>query len=215
MTVLPDDGLSLAAEFPDATHEQWQSLVAGVLRKSGKEVSGAAAEDALSTSLEDGLRARPLYTADDSAPDPGLPGFAPFVRGARAEGTTLGGWDVRQRHMAADNTAVLGDLENGVTSLWLVVGERGIPVASLGTTLDGVYLDLAPVALDAGSEVEPAAAELLRLHEERGVAPEAARGTLGADPLGFAARTGGEGFPFAPVAALARRCAEGTRGCAR
>ncbi|MFJ3417716.1 methylmalonyl-CoA mutase family protein [Streptomyces sp. NPDC086082] len=208
MTVLPDDGLSLAAEFPDATHEQWQSLVAGVLRKSGKEVSGAAAEDALSTSLEDGLRARPLYTADDSAPDPGLPGFTPFVRGARAEGTTLGGWDVRQRHMAADNTAVLGDLENGVTSLWLVVGERGIPVASLGTTLDGVYLDLAPVALDAGSEVEPAAAELLRLHEERGVAPEAARGTLGADPLGFAARTGGEGFPFAPVAALARRCAE-------
>ncbi|MGR3868848.1 methylmalonyl-CoA mutase family protein [Streptomyces graminifolii] len=212
MTVLPDDGLSLAAEFPDATHEQWQSLVAGVLRKSGKEVSGAAAEDALSTSLEDGLRARPLYTADDSAPDPGLPGFAPFVRGARAEGTTLGGWDVRQRHMAADNTAVLGDLENGVTSLWLVVGERGIPVASLGATLDGVYLDLAPVALDAGGEVEPAAAELLRLYEERGVAPEAARGTLGADPLGFAARTGGEGFAFAPVAALARRCAEGYPG---
>ncbi len=212
MTVLPDDGLSLAAEFPDATHEQWQSLVAGVLRKSGKEVSGAAAEDALSTSLEDGLRARPLYTADDSAPDPGLPGFAPFVRGARAEGTTLGGWDVRQRHTTADNTAVLGDLENGVTSLWLVVGERGIPVASLGATLDGVYLDLAPVALDAGSEVEPAAAELLRLYAERGVAPEAARGTLGADPLGYAARTGDEGFPFAPVAALARRCAEGYPG---
>src|ERR1700759_146982 len=115
MTVLPDDGLSLAAEFPDATHEQWQSLVAGVLRKSGKEVSGAAAGDTLSTSLEDGVRARPLYTADDSAPYPGLPGFAPFVRGARAEGTTLGGWDVRQRHTAADNTAVLGDLENGVT----------------------------------------------------------------------------------------------------
>ncbi|MFJ8135354.1 methylmalonyl-CoA mutase family protein [Streptomyces sp. NPDC096013] len=212
MTVLPDDGLSLAAEFPDATHEQWQSLVAGVLRKSGRDVSGAAAEDALSTSLEDGLRVRPLYTADDSAPDPGLPGFAPFVRGARAEGTTLGGWDVRQRHTTADNTAVLGDLENGVTSLWLVAGERGIPVASLGTTLDGVYLDLAPIALDAGSEVEPAAAELLRLYEERGVAPEAARGTLGADPLGHAARTGDEGFPFAPVAALARRCAEGYPG---
>ncbi|WP_405845653.1 methylmalonyl-CoA mutase family protein [Streptomyces sp. NBC_01518] len=208
MTVLPDDGLSLAAEFPAATHEQWQRLVEGVLRKSGKEVSGAAAEDALSTSLEDGLRARPLYTADDSAPEPGLPGFAPFVRGGRAEGNTLGGWDVRQRHTTADNTAVLGDLENGVTSLWLVVGERGIPVASLGATLDGVYLDLAPIALDAGGEVEPAASELLRLYEERGVAPEAARGTLGADPLGFAARTGNEGFPFAPVAALARRCAE-------
>ncbi len=159
-----------------------------------------------------GCAPAPLYTADDSAPDPGLPGFAPFVRGARAEGTTLGGWDVRQRHTTADHTAVLGDLENGVTSLWLVVGKRGIPVASLGATLDGVYLDLAPVALDAGSEVEPAAAELLRLYAERGVAPEAARGTLGADPLGYAARTGDEGFPFAPVAALARRCAEGYPG---
>jgi methylmalonyl-CoA mutase len=156
MTVLPDDGLSLAAEFPDATHEQWQRLVEGVLRKSGKEVSGAAAEDALSTSLEDGLRARPLYTADDSAPEPGLPGFAPFVRGGRAEGNTLGGWDVRQQHTTADNAAVLGDLENGVTSLWLVTGERGIPVASLGAVLDGVYLDLAPVVLDAGPK-SPAA----------------------------------------------------------
>ncbi|MDF3145765.1 methylmalonyl-CoA mutase, partial [Streptomyces sp. T21Q-yed] len=86
MTVLPDDGLSLAAEFPEATHEQWQRLVEGVLRKSGKEVSGAAAENALSTLLEDGLTTRPLYTARDAAPDPGLPGFAPFVRGGRPEG---------------------------------------------------------------------------------------------------------------------------------
>ncbi|MFB9465899.1 methylmalonyl-CoA mutase, partial [Streptomyces cinereospinus] len=86
MTVLPDDGLTLAAEFSDATREQWQRLVAGVLRKSGKDVEDAAAEDALSTTLEDGLRVRPLYTAHDAAPDAGLPGFAPFVRGARAEG---------------------------------------------------------------------------------------------------------------------------------
>ncbi|MGW2611704.1 methylmalonyl-CoA mutase family protein [Streptomyces mirabilis] len=208
MTVLPDDGLSLAAEFPDATHEQWQRLVEGVLRKSGKEVSGAAAEDALSTTLEDGLRARPLYTADDSAPDPGLPGFAPFVRGGRPEGNTLGGWDVRQQHTAADGAAVLGDLENGVTSLWLVAGADGIPVSSLDRVLDGVYLDLAPVVLDAGRDVEPAARELLRLYQERGVAKEAARGNLGADPLGHEARTGDGGLDFAPVAALAGLCAE-------
>ncbi|MFI1482080.1 methylmalonyl-CoA mutase family protein [Streptomyces sp. NPDC020747] len=208
MTVLPDDGLSLAAEFPDATHEQWQRLVAGVLRKSGKEVSDDAAEDALSTTLEDGLRARPLYSAHDSAPDPGLPGFAPFVRGGRAEGNTLGGWDVRQRHTAADNGAVLADLENGVASLWLAVGAGGFPVSSLGQVLDGVYLDLAPVVLEAGREVEPAARELLRLYEERGVARDAARGNLGADPLGHEARTGDGGFDFAPVAALARLCAE-------
>ncbi|MGW4702844.1 methylmalonyl-CoA mutase family protein, partial [Streptomyces sp. NPDC004285] len=180
MTVLPDDGLSLASEFPDAPHEQWQHLVAGVLRKSGKEVSGAAAEDALSTLLEDGLDTRPLYTARDSAPDPGLPGFAPFVRGGRAEGSTGGGWGVRQRHVTADNEAVLADLENGVTSLWLGVGGAGIPVSSLDGVLEGVYLDLAPVVLDAGAETAAAAERLFRLYEERGVAPEAARGNLGA-----------------------------------
>ncbi|MGW0711192.1 methylmalonyl-CoA mutase family protein [Streptomyces sp. NPDC002643] len=208
MTVLPDDGLSLAAEFPDATLEQWQQLVAGVLRKSGKEVERADAEDALSTPLEDGLRTRPLYTADDTAPDPGLPGFAPYVRGGRAEGNTVGGWDVRQRHSMADRDAVLTDLENGVTSLWLVVGgSRGIPVAALDRVLDGVYLDLAPVALDAGDEVEPAARALLRLYEERGVPDDAARGTLGADPLGWAAHTG-RSFDFAPVAEMARLCAD-------
>ncbi|MDT0483036.1 MULTISPECIES: methylmalonyl-CoA mutase family protein [Streptomyces] len=207
MTVLPDDGLSLAAEFPDANLEQWHGLVAGVLRKSGKEVSGTAAEDALSTALEDGLRTRPLYTAHDAAPDPGFPGFAPFVRGARAEGNTTGGWDVRQRHAVADNTAVLTDLENGVTSLWLVAGEGGIPVASLGKVLDGVYLDLAPVALDAGGQFASAAQELLRLYDERGIDGKAARGSLGADPLGHEARTG-EASDFAPVVPLARRCAE-------
>ncbi|MFF4585975.1 methylmalonyl-CoA mutase family protein [Streptomyces sp. NPDC001388] len=211
MTVLPDDGLELAAEFPDSTHEQWQRLVAGVLRKSGKDVEGAQAEEALSTALEDGLRTRPLYTAHDTAPEPGLPGFAPFVRGSRPEGNTVGGWDVRQRHSAADHGAVLADLENGVTSLWLVVGEAGIPVSSLGQVLEGVYLDLAPVVLDAGRDVEPAARELLRLYEERGVAGDAARGNLGADPLGDEARTGQPG-DFASAAGLARLCAEGYPG---
>ncbi|MFG2657478.1 methylmalonyl-CoA mutase family protein [Streptomyces sp. NPDC048425] len=206
MTVLPDDGLSLAAEFPDATYEQWQHLVSGVLRKSGKEVSSSAAEDALSTALEDGLRARPLYTARDDAPATGLPGFAPFVRGGRAEGNSVGGWDVRQRHTAADPAAVLADLENGVTSLWLTVGPSGIPVSALPGTLDGVYLDLAPIVLDAGAEVDAAARELLRLYEESGIAPEAARGNLGADPLGHEARTG-QRYDGAPVTELAALCA--------
>ncbi|WKE69144.1 methylmalonyl-CoA mutase subunit beta [Streptomyces sp. WP-1] len=207
MTVLPDDGLPLAAEFPDATHEQWQRLVEGVLRKSGKEVSGAAAEDALSTTLEDGLRTRPLYTARDTAPDPGLPGFAPFVRGARPEGGVAGGWDVRQRHTALADGAVLADLENGGTSLWLALGEGGIPLADLGRALEGVYLDLAPVVLDAGRDTAEAAEALLALYADKGIEPEDVRGNLGGDPLGHEARTGAA-QDFAPYAALAARCAD-------
>src|SRR5213082_145355 len=103
MTVLPDDGLSLAAEFPDATREQWQRLVEGVLRKSGaQDVSGADAENALATELQDGLRVRPLYTATDTATEPGYPGFSPFVRGGRPQGAADGGWDVRQLHADPD-----------------------------------------------------------------------------------------------------------------
>ncbi|PSM45075.1 methylmalonyl-CoA mutase [Streptomyces dioscori] len=211
MTVLPNDGLSLAAGFPSATHEQWRRLVAGVLNKSGKEVSDETAEAALSTALEDGLATRPLYTAHDEAPDPGFPGFAPFVRGGRPDGNTVGGWGVRQRHTTADGAAVLADLENGVSSLWLVVGEGGFPVSSLAQALEGVLLDLAPVVLDAGRDTEPAARELLRLYEERGVAEDAVRGSLGADPLGHEARSG-EALDFAPAAALARLCAEGYPG---
>ncbi|MCB5164073.1 methylmalonyl-CoA mutase small subunit [Streptomyces bambusae] len=210
MTVLPDDGLSLAAEFPDATHEQWQRLVEGVLRKSGKEASGEAAEEALSTSLEDGLSTRPLYTARNSAPEAGYPGFAPFVRGGRAEGGAAAGWDVRQRLAGSDpariNEAALADLENGVTSLWLAVGRAGIPVEGLERALDGVYLDLAPVVLDAGPDTAAAARELLRLYGARGVAPAAARAVLGADPLGHQARTG-ETAGLTDAVALARDCA--------
>lgn len=197
MTVLPADGFSPAAEFTDPSHDQWQSLVEGVLRRSGKDVAGAAAEEALSTSIEDGLTVRPLYTSADASPDPGLPGFAPFTRGSRAAGNTTDGWDVRQRHELADpvrlNEALLGDLENGVTSLWLAVGgPGGVPVQGLARALEGVHLDLAPLVLDAGADPDPAVRELLGLYEARGLSKEAARGSLGVDPLGQAARTGAE-----------------------
>ncbi|MEW1688682.1 methylmalonyl-CoA mutase small subunit [Streptomyces sp. NPDC091265] len=210
MTVQPADGLSLAAEFPDPAHEQWQSLVEGVLRKSGKDVSGSAAEEALSTTVEDGLITRPLYTSRDDAPDAGLPGFAPFTRGSKPEGSTAGGWGVRQRHGSPDparlNEAVLADLENGVTSLWLTVGGAGgVPVSGLARALDGVYLDLAPVALDAGDELDAAATELLRLYAEREVPAKSVRGGLGADPLGQAARSGGAPDLTAAIS-WAQRC---------
>ncbi|MFF1926451.1 methylmalonyl-CoA mutase subunit beta, partial [Streptomyces sp. NPDC058221] len=211
MTVLPADGLSLAAEFPDPAHEQWQSLVEGVLRKSGKDVSGSAAEEALSTTVEDGLITRPLYTSRDDAPDAGLPGFAPFTRGSTPEGNTAGGWGVRQWHCTPDparlNEAALADLENGVTSLWLTVGDAGgVPVSGLARALDGVHLDLAPITLDAGSELDAAADELLRLYAERGVSAQSARGSLGADPLGQAARSGAAP-DLASAVRWARRCA--------
>ncbi|MET8542547.1 methylmalonyl-CoA mutase small subunit [Kitasatospora sp. NPDC004799] len=217
---VPPEGLPLAAEFPAAHREQWQQLVQGVLRKSGAQPEdGPAAEQALTTRLQDGLSARPLYTAEDTAADPGYPGFPPFVRGGRPQGSAVAGWDVRQRHADPDrrrtNEAVLADLEHGVSSLWLELGGAGLPVAALPEALAGVYLDLAAVALDAGPEFTAAAEQLFTLYEEREVSPGAAAGNLGADPLGLQARTGENGRTEALLAeatALAARCAAGYPG---
>jgi methylmalonyl-CoA mutase len=217
MTV-SEEAFALAAEFPAASREQWQRLVEGVLAKSGKPgVTGVAAEQALATEVEDGLWVQPLYTAQDAGsggpdggwPDPGWPGFAPFVRGGRAQGSAVSGWDVRQHHAHPDpgrtNAAVLADLENGATSLWLTVGGPGLPVAALPDVLKGVYLDLAAIILDAGADFTAAAEQLFSLY-----ATSSARdGNLGADPLGLLARTAQDGDTaqqLAEAGRLAARC---------
>ena len=187
--------LALAADFPAPTRDEWRSLVAAVLARSGAP-EGDDPEDALSFTTYDGIAIRPLYTADDvhDVDADGLPGVAPFVRGATTSGATAGGWDVRTRHADHDpartNAAVLADLERGATSLWLLVGDSGLAVADLGAALDGVHLDLAPIALDAGVDTEEAALALRAVVAGRGIDPAELRGTLGADPIGTRARTG-------------------------
>ena len=151
----------------------------GVLAKSG------ASADQLVTTTYDGIQIAPLYTAADHSGFTGLPGVAPFVRGARPEGNVSTGWDVRTRHSGSDaaatNKAILTDLENGVTSIWLAVAPEDLP-----TALDGVLLDLAPIVLDGGTGADA----FLSLNEQRGIPDSAVIGNLGFDPLCHAARTG-------------------------
>jgi methylmalonyl-CoA mutase len=209
MTVPPEE-LRLAADFPAATAAQWRELALGVLRKSGvasEETGPAEVDRLLSTTTYDGIRIAALYTeADDTA---GLPGQPPFTRGARPEGAVAAGWDVRQRHAGPDpgaaREAILADLANGATSVWLVLGRGGLPVEALPDLLDGVYLDLAGIALDAGDQFGPAAAAYLDLVASAAATAQAS-GTLGADPLGWQARTG-EAVGLAGLAPLAARCA--------
>jgi methylmalonyl-CoA mutase len=209
------DELTLAAEFETPGRAQWQELVAGVLRKSGalKEDFGTFSgtpESLLTTRTYDGIEIQPLYTAEDTSPPAGFPGVAPFVRGARPEGSIGTGWDIRALHTATDaraaNKAILADLEGGVTSVWLRVGGDALPVDALADALNEVYVDLAPITLDAGAEYEAAAEALLDVFTERGVPAAQAHGTLGADPIGLRARTG-QPHDVAPAAALAARVA--------
>ena len=88
------EALVLAAEFDAATREQWRELVAGVLRKAGRDDLPDPVEDALAVTVATGVTVEPLYTAEDAgdlASTVGVPGLAPFVRGARAGGAPTAG----------------------------------------------------------------------------------------------------------------------------
>jgi len=170
-----------------------------------------------------GVTVAPLYTAEDAGDLPalaGVPGLPPFVRGSRAgaAGVTAaggpdadvpGGWDIRQRHadpdVAVTREAIASDLENGVSSLWLVLGEGAVPVRSLGEVLADVYLDLAPVTLSGG--VAAAGAFLSLVDGRTDLAPG---GCLGLDPLGLHAATG-EPQDLAGLVEVARRTPAGWR----
>lgn len=186
-----DPDLGLAADFPAASEDDWRALVAAVLRKSGIGDDVDPIE-ALSTTTYDGIAVRPLYTTGPAPAVPRVPHG--------------GAWDVRTWHRdpdaAATNAAVLNDLETGATSLWLRVGEGGLAVTDLGAALTGVHLDLAPVALDAGDRVVEAGRAFVELAGS--VDPADVRGSLGADPFGWRARTGAEAFALAEALELAR-----------
>lgn len=185
--------LDLASVFPEVSGDDWKNLVSGVLSKGGAVIEPDAAVARLTSTTLDGISVAPLYT---SAPgDPGLPGVAPYLRGASPAVNAAGGWDVRARFASGGSDpaeTIQTDLENGVSSLWLVLGDQpgALAIGDLPTLLAGVYLDLAPIVLDAGSETASAATALLDIVAQRGVAPADFAAVLGADPIGLAARTG-------------------------
>lgn len=166
----------------------WERAAAGVLRRSGRlgdDDPDRLVWECLTRKTFDGIDIPPLGTADTAAdlPETGLPGQAPFTRGA--SGARLaGGWHIRTllndpdaSLSAADG---LTDLENGATSLWLNLGRAGIQLTELDRVLEGVYLDLAPTVLSCPDDPLGAAQALVDMVDRRAVEP-AAGTNLGAD----------------------------------
>lgn len=173
---------------------RWRSAVAGVLSKTTRldpAELGDQPEQQLDTPTYDGFAIRPLYTAFDELPEPPLPGQWPYVRGGDALRDVNSGWKVVEAFPAcpaptpADaNAALLFALSEGVSALLIRVGESGVAPDQLRGLLAGVYLNLAPVILDAGADYLAACDALLALIGE--LKPDQ-RATLsidlGADPL--------------------------------
>jgi methylmalonyl-CoA mutase len=175
---------------------RWRTAVAGVLAKSTRRDAdqlGPEPDRLLDSPTYEGFAIRPLYTALDELPEPPLPGEWPYLRGGDALRDVKSGWKVaealpatRVAGVAADevNAAVLAGLAEGVSALLIRVGESGVAPAQLEKVLEGVYVSMAPVILDAGADYRAACDALLELVAE--VEPDQ-RATLsidlGADPL--------------------------------
>lgn len=174
---------------------QWRRAVAGVLAKSSRKDPAdlpAEPERLLDSKTYEGFPVRPLYTALDALPEAPLPGDWPFIRGGDAHRDVLSGWKVveefppggTQASAAVANATILGALVDGVSALLLRVGPAGIAAADLDRALEGVYLELAPVILDAGPDFRSAADALLALVGGADAAVGAKLSIdLGADPL--------------------------------
>ena len=137
----PEQGsLRLASPEDRYTRADWEAATAAVLRKAKRmsdDDADALVWDKLTRTTLDGIAVAPLGTPDllDDLQTAGRP-------------TRTGDWDVRALHAAPTNEELLLDLDGGVTSLWLRVDGD----TDLGSVLEGVLLDLAPVVLDAGAE---------------------------------------------------------------
>ena len=176
---------------------RWRTAVAGVLSKSTRSDPaelGDRPEQLLDVPTYDGFSIRPLYTAFDELPEPPLPGEWPYVRGGDALRDVHSGWKVAEVFPGAasvagaacdaSNAEVLAALSDGVSALFVRVGATGVAAGQLESLLSGVYLNLAPVILDAGTDYLVASDVMLALiaklePDQRG----ALSIDLGGDPL--------------------------------
>jgi methylmalonyl-CoA mutase len=174
----------------DSDIARWRSAVAGVLAKSTRRDPADLPDEPerlLDSPTYEGFAIRPLYTSLDALPEPALPGRWPYVRGGDALRDVKSGWRVAEAFpangsAAADaNGAVLVALTEGVSAL--VLGVEGA-AADLDRLLEGVFLDLVPVVLDAGAEYGAASDAALALLTDLDDDQRSRLSVdLGADPL--------------------------------
>ena len=186
------------AEFDQPTLAQWKE-------EAERTLKGAPLDKKTLTKTYEGITLKALYTDEDLKGllhMGSLPGFAPYVRGARAQGN-LKPWLVAQEVTRSTpescNRVAREELSKGSTALNLgldmptsqgldpdqaaegMVGRGGLSLCTLQdmeTALKGIDLTAQPLLVHAGACALPVAAMILALG--KGLP----QGVIGADPLG-------------------------------
>src|SRR5437773_328774 len=188
MASAPDD-LQLAADFEQASYDDWRKLVDGVLK-------GAPFEKLVAKTY-DGLRIEPIY--------PRARGGAPIAGRAPAAP-----WQIMQRIDHPDatqaNAQALHDLENGASGLEVEFaggpGARGFGVAdaaseTLARLFDGVFFDAGiAIALNPVLGRDNAGINLADLIEARGINPAKVNLRFNYQPLSTVATRGAAPAPW-------------------
>ena len=158
--------LKLGNEFGAPSENDWLQAVETALR--GKSI------DSLNSTELAGFERQPLYTEANSqtaADQAGLPGFAPFTRGARVLNNKFLPWHIAQRviigRKGANNDAVLTDLAGGVSALVLDFSAQDLDTKGLDALLADVMLDIAPLSLASANP--NTARAVLDLLDKRGI----------------------------------------------
>ena len=184
--------------------QEWEAL-------ASKETRGKTPEDLVSETA-DGLRLRPLYTAEDLEgleQTNTLPGFFPFLRGPRATMYANRPWTLRQyagfSTAEESNAFYKANLAGGQQGLSVAfdlathrgydsdhprvtgdVGKAGVAIDSvedMKILFEGIPLDQVTVSMTMNGAVIPVLASFIVAAEEQGVPPEKLAGTIQNDIL--------------------------------
>ena len=189
--------ISLADGFEKAGREAWLTLVQ-------KAIKGADFEKKMTSKTLDNIRLEPLYSSSDLLPHTlnALPSIEPFTRGTRISQNRYG-WDIRQlyfgSHASSINAEILEDLAGGVTSISLSMGgpnNIGLKSGELERVLEGVHLEICPIAINASHHTLDAAKDMIEIWNSRNVQKSKRLAHFDADPLSLLAITGSLNLPL-------------------
>jgi len=202
---------TLLGEFAPVSYEDWRTLVQ-------TELKDAPFDKRMFATTPEGIKLQPIYRRQDIAGLPhvnSLPGFAPFVRGARVSGYLPQSWSISQEIAFANvrefNHAARNSIGRGLTALNMVldqatrdghdpdwalpeqVGFGGLSIATLDDldrALDGIDLETTSLFIRSGASAMPFAALLVALARRRKKDATALNGCIEMDPLGVLAHQG-------------------------